>query len=189
MNCIGVPIEFYKSTTYSNHPTTGDLSTRYQNIGCTYSASVLNNVPNVLNIYIFANTSYGTGANGWAYLPTGTNAQNVVVMSRAAFNTFTYPYPSGYIDCGNPSLGLSIVLIHEFGHILGLHHTHNEANATSNALICPTAVLREITLRILMQTLDCLMHVQMVVDAINHPIIVLLPVVHHTQLISTQSPI
>jgi hypothetical protein len=134
MNCIGVPIEFYKSTTYSNHPTTGDLSTRYQNIGCTYSASVLNNVPNVLNIYIFANTSYGTGANGWAYLPTGTNAQNVVVMSRAAFNTFTYPYPSGYIDCGNPSLGLSIVLIHEFGHILGLHHTHNEANAT---LECP----------------------------------------------------
>ena len=132
MNCVGVPIEFYKSTTYSNHPTTGDLSTRYQNIGCTYTAGVLNNVPNVLNVYIFANTSYGTGANGWAYLPTGANAQNVVVMSRAAFNTFAYA--SGSINCGNPSLGLSIVLIHEFGHILGLHHTHNEGNAT---LECP----------------------------------------------------
>ncbi|MBK8625490.1 MAG: hypothetical protein IPN86_08000 [Saprospiraceae bacterium] len=132
MNCVGVPIEFYKSTTHPNHPTTGDFSTRYQNIGCTYTAGVLNNVPNVLNIYIFANTSYGSGANGWAILPTGSNAQNLVVMSRAAFNNFTYT--NGSINCSNPALGLSIILIHEFGHILGLHHTHNELNAT---LECP----------------------------------------------------
>lgn len=130
--CQNVPIEFYKSTTYSGHPTTGDMSTRYQNIGCTYSPSVLNDIPNVLNIYIFSNTSYGTFANGWAYLPSGTTAPLRVIMSRAAFNTFSYT--PGTLSCAAPNLGLSIILIHELGHIFGLHHTHNELNATKE---CP----------------------------------------------------
>ncbi|MFN8338581.1 MAG: M43 family zinc metalloprotease [Saprospiraceae bacterium] len=130
--CQNVPIEFYKSTTYSGHPTTGDMSTRSQNIGCTYSASVLNDVPNVLNIYIFNNTSYGTSPNGWAYMPTGTTAPLLVIMSRTAFNGFSYT--PGTLNCTTPNLGLSIVLIHELGHILGLHHTHNELNATKE---CP----------------------------------------------------
>lgn len=130
--CQSIPIELYKSISYDGHPSTGDMSTRFQNIGCSYSASVLNDVPEVLNIYIFSNTNYGTGANGWAYMPLSSSAPLEVIISRNAFNGFGYTL--GSLNCTNPTLGLSVVIIHELGHILGLHHTHNESNATKE---CP----------------------------------------------------
>lgn len=132
-SCEGVPIVFYKSVSYLGRPTTGDMSTRYLNLGCTYNANSVIDVPNVVNIYIFSDTGNGsTGCNGFAYLPTGPTAPLTTVISRTCINGFTYT--PGTLNCSNRSLGLSIVLIHEMGHIMGLYHTHNESNATKE---CP----------------------------------------------------
>ncbi len=112
MICQGIPMEFYECE-----------PARMLDLGCTYNAANVTNVPNVVNIYVFSDTGNGsTGCNGFAFLPTSTNSATTAVMSHNCYNGFVYT--QGTLNCANPGLGLGIVLIHEMGHYLGLYHTH-----------------------------------------------------------------
>lgn len=124
MICQGIPMEFYQSQ-----------ATRLIDVGCTYSAGNVTNVPNVVNIYVFSNTGNGTGCNGFAFLPSSTSSPTTAVMSYGCYNGFTYT--PGTLDCNNPSLGSSVVLIHEMGHYFGLYHTH-ETSAGGGSCDDPT---------------------------------------------------
>ena len=126
-DCQDIPIELYKCTTYPNAPTSGDNSTQFEDFGCTYDDCIVENIPNVLNLYLFSNTGNGTGCNGFAYLPTGSTSPNVSVMGGGCYDGFSYT--AGTINCASPNLGFGIVLIHEIGHYLGLHHTHETGSA------------------------------------------------------------
>jgi hypothetical protein len=111
--CQNIPVRFYEA-----------MPLQLINTGnCTYDAAQVTNMPNIVNIYVFANTGNGTGCNGFAFLPTGPTAPTTSVMSYNCYNTFTYT--AGSLNCATPALGLGVVLIHEMGHYLGLHHTHN----------------------------------------------------------------
>lgn len=124
MICQGIPMEFYQSQ-----------ATRLIDVGCTYSAGNVTNVPNAVNIYVFSNTGNGTGCNGFAFLPGSTSSPTTSVMSYSCYNGFTYT--QGTLNCNSPGLGLSLVLIHEMGHYFGLYHTH-ETSAGSNSCDDPT---------------------------------------------------
>ncbi|MBK8626580.1 MAG: hypothetical protein IPN86_13735 [Saprospiraceae bacterium] len=129
--CQGIPIFYYKCTTYPGHPTTGDLSTRIDNFGCTYSSGSPAPIPNVVNIYVFHDTGNGSGCNGFAPLPFNTSSSTTVVMSRNCYNG--YVYTPGSLPCTNSNLGLGQVLVHEMGHYLGLWHTHETDIALNGA--------------------------------------------------------
>lgn len=69
------------------------------------------------NIYVVKKLTSNAGAlNGYAYYPGGSNDYSFMATSASAVNAQT--------------------LAHEFGHALGLRHTHEGFNATTGA--CPT---------------------------------------------------
>ncbi len=119
--CQGIPISFYQITgspqliqstdlnDFDNPAVSSDgddaavRATYYQN--------------NVLNLYI-PKALGGPGCNGYAYLPLNPGETNTsaVMMDGSCFQNVPNV-------CGNP--GWAVVMIHEFGHFLGLYHTHN----------------------------------------------------------------
>ncbi len=125
-DCVGLPIELVKCTSYdlasleSGYVIAGDGSTTSESFSCPFSESSMTEIPNVLNVFIVDNTGNGTGCNGYAYLPT-VSAPNVLVMSNGCYANF-----SNVFDCSDPSsLEIAQVFTHEVGHFLGLFHTHD----------------------------------------------------------------
>jgi hypothetical protein len=134
--CQGISISFYQITgspqliqstdlnDFDNPSVAGDgddaavRATYYQN--------------NVLNLYI-PKALNGPGCNGYAYLPLnpGETNSSAVVMDGSCFQ------PVANV-CTNTEL--AVVMIHEFGHFLGLYHTHNPRDLSSGA---PVAAANE----------------------------------------------
>ncbi len=134
--CQGIPISFYQITgspqliqstdlnDFDNPAVSSDgddaavRATYYQN--------------NVLNLYI-PKALGGPGCNGYAYLPLNPGETNTsaVMMDGSCFQNVPNV-------CGNP--GWAVVMIHEFGHFLGLYHTHNPRDLNGNV---PVAAANE----------------------------------------------
>ncbi len=113
---VDLPFELYSCT-----PISTDCSGFPSNITSPLSTEVAN----VLNIIIAPTVNGGSGCNGFAVLPTSPGSANQAVMSGGCFGT---PDPDPCTDIRNAQ-----VLIHEIGHFLGLHHTHNRYRGCSSS--------------------------------------------------------
>lgn len=115
--CNGIPIELVQvvgspeiinNTGFNsfNNPFVSGSGSDDNLIGAAFSQA------NVVNIYIPSTIGSGSGCNGYAYLPGGPDR---ILMAGACFTPVADP-------CVNTQS--SVVFIHEFGHYLGLLHTH-----------------------------------------------------------------
>jgi|GEM_PF-3242756 len=122
-SCVGMPIELVKCTTYDTDnlapgfQVQGDGSTVFEPVDCNYDNVNPTTIPNVMNVFIYQDTGNGTGCNGFAALPGGSET---IAMSTGCYNSVDV---SDY-TCGDAGLGVSQVFVHEVGHFLGLFHTH-----------------------------------------------------------------
>ncbi len=135
--CQGIPVSFYQVTgspqlvqstdlnDFDNPMVSGDgdnafvRANHYQN--------------NVMNLYV-PKALGGPGCNGYAYLPLNTTETNAsaVMMDGVCFQNVANV-------CSDPSW--AVVMIHEFGHFLGLYHTHNPRDLDASNM--PVAAANE----------------------------------------------
>ncbi len=134
--CQDFPVQLYKCTNHGQ-ATEFDNSTRIITDAtlCNFTGSIGagsdNNyangvdIPNLLNIYVPEQVNNSDRCNGFAFLPYNVNSPKRMVMQVECFEGIDnfgglIGLPSD--PCNDPAI--AAVFIHEFGHFLGLFHTH-----------------------------------------------------------------
>jgi SprB repeat/Ig-like domain CHU_C associated/Dockerin type I domain len=126
--CKGIPIQFYETSQSPIYHNSTDLNAF--NIDAADADSENGrDIANVFNIHIPKILKAG-GCNGYAYLPTGVGSPDRMYIGS---DCITAIQPTNICS----DIGIAVVMIHEVGHYLGLHHTHNGYEYTDFVTCAP----------------------------------------------------